>query len=72
MLISLQVLISAIKFTAKFVMLQDSSFNPGAGEKVSFRVATHLATAKAAQKAAAPNSKYAGNLSSPEIQEIAS
>ena len=49
--------------------LQDSSFNPGAGEKVSFRVATHLATAKAAQKAAAPNSKYAGNLSYCELQE---
>ena len=49
--------------------LQDSIFNPGAGEKVIFKVATHLATAKAAQKAAALNSKYAGNPSCCEIQE---
>ena len=40
--------------------LQDSSLNPGTGDKVTFRVATHIATARAAEKADGPNSKYAG------------
>ena len=40
--------------------LQDSGLNPGSGDKVTFQVATHIATAKAAEKAAGPNSKYAG------------
>ncbi|KAL3144539.1 hypothetical protein ABBQ32_004270 [Trebouxia sp. C0010 RCD-2024] len=40
--------------------LQDRSLNPGAGDKVTFCVATHIATARAAVKAGAPNTKYAG------------
>ncbi|KAL3155007.1 hypothetical protein ABBQ38_011531 [Trebouxia sp. C0009 RCD-2024] len=40
--------------------LQDSSLNPGTGDKVTFHVATHIATARAAVKAGAPNTKYAG------------
>jgi hypothetical protein len=40
--------------------MQDNSLNPGSGDKVTFRVATHLATAKAAEKAGGANSKYAG------------
>ncbi len=41
-------------------LVQDSSLNPGTGDKVTFHVATHLATAKAAEKAGGANSKYAG------------
>ena len=41
-------------------VLQDNSLNPGTGDKVTFHVATHLATAKAADKAGGANSKYAG------------
>lgn len=40
--------------------MQDSSLNPGTGDKVTFHVATHIATARAAVKAGAPNTKYAG------------
>lgn len=40
--------------------LQDNSLNPGSGDKVTFKVATNIATAKAAEMAAGPNSKYAG------------
>ncbi|KAL0042476.1 hypothetical protein WJX79_001033 [Trebouxia sp. C0005] len=40
--------------------LQDNSLNPGTGDKVTFHVATHLATAKSADKAGGANSKYAG------------
>lgn len=43
--------------------VQDNSLNPGSGDKVTFKVATHIATAKAAEMAAGPNSKYAGGLS---------
>ena len=41
-------------------LVQDSSLNPGTGDKVTFHVATHLATVKAAEKAGGANSKYAG------------
>ena len=41
-------------------LLQDNSLNPGTGDKVTFHVATHLATAKSADKAGGANSKYAG------------
>jgi len=44
------------------MLLQDSSLNPGTGDKVTFHIATHIATARAAEKAGAPNSKYAGLL----------
>ena len=40
--------------------VQDGSLNPGTGDKVTFHVATHIATARAADKAGGPNSKYAG------------
>ncbi len=43
-----------------FGLVQDNSLNPGTGDKVTFCVATHLATAKAAEKAGGANSKYAG------------
>ena len=44
-------------------VVQDNSLNPGTGDKVTFHVATHLATAKAAEKASGANSKYAGTSS---------
>ncbi len=44
-------------------LVQDNSLNPGTGDKVTFHVATHLATAKAAEKAGGANSKYAGTSS---------
>lgn len=40
--------------------MQDDTISPAAGDKVTFKIATHLAAAKAAATSAAPNKKYAG------------
>lgn len=40
--------------------MQDDTISPAAGDKVTFKVATHLAAAKAAANSAALNKKYAG------------
>lgn len=42
--------------------MQDSSMNPAAGERVTFKIATNIAAARAAEKSAAPNRQYAGKL----------
>lgn len=40
--------------------MQDDTIFPAAGDKVTFKIATHLAAAKAAANSAALNKKYAG------------